>query len=58
MINESTIKKLNQMRLTAMAERYRLQQGDQSFESLSFDERLAYWLTLNGIEEKVTSLHD
>lgn len=40
MINESTIKKLNQMRLTAMAERYRLQQGDQSFESLSFDERL------------------
>lgn len=40
MINESTIKKLNQMRLTAMAERYRLQQGDKSFESLSFDERL------------------
>lgn len=40
MINESTIKKLNQMRLTAMAERYRLQQNDQSFESLSFDERL------------------
>lgn len=40
MINESTIKKLNQMRLTAMAERYRSQQNDQSFESLSFDERL------------------
>ena len=40
MINENTIKKLNQMRLTAMAEKYRLQQGDQSFESLFFDERL------------------
>lgn len=40
MINECTIKKLDKMRLTSMAERYRLQQGDQSFESLSFDERL------------------
>jgi DNA replication protein DnaC len=39
MINEITIKKLNQMRLPAMAERYRIQQGDQSFDSLSFEER-------------------
>lgn len=39
MINESTIKKLNEMRLSAMAENYRLQQEDQSYSSLTFDER-------------------
>ena len=39
MINESTIKKLNQMRQTATTERSRIQQDDKSFESLFFDER-------------------
>jgi DNA replication protein DnaC len=39
MINESTVKKLNEMRLSAMAEKYRMQLEDQNFASLSFDER-------------------
>jgi len=40
MVNETTITKLNEMRLTAMAESYRSQLQDPSFEALSFEERL------------------
>lgn len=40
MVNETTITKLNEMRLTAMAESYRNQLQDASFEALSFEERL------------------
>lgn len=41
MINAATVSKLNEMRLTAMAESYRHQLQDSSFESLSFDERFS-----------------
>ena len=39
MITQTTIEKLINMRLTAMAARYRNQMNDPSFEGLSFDER-------------------
>ncbi|AJA49802.1 insertion sequence IS1162 putative ATP-binding protein [Clostridium pasteurianum DSM 525 = ATCC 6013] len=39
MINESTVSKLNELRLTAMAESYRNQLLDSSFKDLSFEER-------------------
>lgn len=39
MTNESTIKKLNHLKLSAMADAYRMQQEDRSFGALSFDER-------------------
>ena len=39
MLNETTISKLNEMRLTAMAESYRNQLQDPSFDALSFEER-------------------
>ena len=39
MINESTINKLNEMRLNSMAESYRNQLEDSSFKGLSFEDR-------------------
>jgi DNA replication protein DnaC len=39
MINESTVTKLNELRLNAMAESYRNQLQDTSFKDLSFEER-------------------
>lgn len=39
MINESTISKLNEMRLNSMAESYRNQLEDSSFKTLSFEDR-------------------
>lgn len=39
MINESTVSKLNELRLNAMAESYRNQLLDSSFKDLSFEER-------------------
>jgi len=41
MINATTINKLNEMRLTAMAESYRYQLQESSFEALSFEERFS-----------------
>lgn len=40
MLTQTTIDKLINMRLTTMAEYYRNQMNDPSFEGLSFDERL------------------
>ncbi len=39
MMNETTITKLNEMRLTSMAESYRSQLQDSSFNELAFEER-------------------
>ena len=41
MINATTVNKLNEMRLTAMADSYRHQLEESSFESLSFEERFS-----------------
>lgn len=40
MTNETTINKLIEMRFTAMADAYRIQLRDNSFDQLSFEERL------------------
>lgn len=40
MVNESTVQKLNEMRMTAMADAFRIQEKDVAFASLSFEERL------------------
>lgn len=39
MLNEVTIQKLLEMRLSAMAEQFKKQMLDQSFDSLSLEER-------------------
>lgn len=39
MVNETTISKLNEMRLTSMAESFRQQIKDTSFNELCFEER-------------------
>jgi len=39
MLTQTTVDKLNNMRLTAMANQYRNQMNDPSFQSLSFDDR-------------------
>jgi len=39
MLNEVTIQKLLEMRLSAMAEQFRQQMLDHSFHSLSFEDR-------------------
>lgn len=38
---QTTIDKLREMKMTAMAENYRFQLEDRSFRNLSFDERFA-----------------
>jgi hypothetical protein len=40
MINESTFNKMIEMRLTAMADACRMQINDNSFNELSFEERM------------------
>jgi DNA replication protein DnaC len=50
MINEKTIEKLNELQLATMADRFRQQESDPAFSSLSFAERLgllvdAEWAT-------------
>jgi hypothetical protein len=39
MMNEASINKLIEMRLTAMADAYRMQQQDTSMSGFSFEER-------------------
>ncbi len=56
MINATTVNKLNEMRLTAMADSYRHQLEESSFGSLSFEERFrASWWTPNGQDGKTTA---
>ena len=47
MTNESTINKLIEMRLTSMADGYRLQCDDSSMAGLSFDDRFGMLVDLN-----------
>lgn len=39
MVNETTVTKLNELRLPSMADSYRKQLDDSSFKDLSFEER-------------------
>ncbi|GEM_PF-4691374 len=52
MVNETTITKLNELRLPSMADSYRRQLEDPTFNDLSFEERFALWWIRNGLEEK------
>ena len=52
MINETTISKLNDMRLTTMAESYREQLRDNAFQELSFEERFGLIVDLEWSRRK------
>lgn len=52
MINETTISKLNDMRLTAMAESYREQLRDNAYQELSFEERFGLVVDLEWSRRK------
>lgn len=53
MINATTINKMNEMRLTAMAEAYRQQiQDASSYEALSFEERLGLMIDIEWARRK------
>lgn len=56
MINETTLSKLNEMRLTAMADAYREQLTDAAFTSLSFEERLGLLVDLEWSRRKSNKL--
>ena len=56
MVNETTITKLNEMRLTAMADSYRDQLKDQSFQALSFEERFGLIVDLEWSRRKNNKL--
>lgn len=56
MINEATITKLNELRLNAMAESYRNQLLDPSFNDLSFEERFGLIIDLEWDRRKNNKL--
>lgn len=56
MINETTISKLTEMRLTAMADAYREQLTDPAFAALSFEERLGLLVDLEWSRRKSNKL--
>lgn len=56
MVNESTIAKLHEMRLTAMADSYREQLKDTSFRDLSFEERFGLVVDLEWSKRKSNKL--
>lgn len=42
MINQATVKKMNEMRLTAMAEAFQNQLSDNNYQTLTFEERVGF----------------
>lgn len=56
MINETTVSKLNEMRLTAMADSFREQLKDNSFQELSFEERFGLIVDLEWSRRKNNKL--
>jgi len=56
MINETTISKLNEMRLNAMAETFRNQLQESSFNSLSFEERFGIIVDIEWARRKSNKL--
>lgn len=57
MTNETTIKKLNEMRLNSMAEIYRTQLMDKSFDTLSFEERFGLMVDVEWSRRKNNTLN-
>lgn len=56
MLNETTVSKLNEMRLTAMADSYRNQLLDTAFQDLSFEERFGLLVDLEWSRRKNNKL--
>lgn len=56
MVNETTISKLNEMRLSAMAHSYREQLSDSTFQDLSFEERFGLIVDLEWSRRKNNKL--
>lgn len=56
MINENTITKLNEMKLTSMADSYREQLKDNSYQDLSFEERFGLVVDLEWSRRKNNKL--
>ena len=52
MINESTINKLIEMHLTAMADAFRIQQSDKSMKEVSFEDRFGMLVDAEYISRK------
>ena len=52
MINESTINKLIEMHLTAMADAFRIQQNDKSMKEVSFEDRFGMLVDAEYISRK------
>jgi DNA replication protein DnaC len=57
MINNATINKLIEMRMTAMANAFRTQMQDHSMQGLSFDERLGMLVDIEYSNRKNNRLH-
>lgn len=56
MLNDTTINKLNEMRLTSMAESFRQQLSDPSFNELCFEERLGLLVDVEWAKRKSNKL--
>lgn len=56
MLNETTISKLNEMRLSSMAESFRQQIQDQSYNELSFEERFGLMVDIEWARRKNNKL--
>jgi len=56
MIKDSTLTKLNEMRLTAMAEAFQAQLLDSSFQELSFEERFGIMVDIEWARRKSNRL--
>jgi hypothetical protein len=56
MISPTTVKKLHEMRLSAMAESYRAQLDDERYRELSFEERVGIMVDLEWVRRKSNKL--
>lgn len=56
MVNEATVKKLHEMRLTAMADAFRTQMQDPAFSELPFEERLGLLVDIEWSRRKSNRL--
>lgn len=56
MVNETTIRKLNELRLNSMVESYRKQLQDAAFNELSFEERFGLMIDIEWTRRKNSKL--
>lgn len=56
MLESTTINKLNEMRLSAMADNFRIQLSDSSYNDLSFEERFGTMVDIEWARRKNNKL--